>query len=80
VAPWRSLEEYFTKNVIGGQGAFVIVAENIADFRRAVLTKLIREVADLPPGALCAPNVTRRAASPPGEGTRLALGLAEDAP
>jgi hypothetical protein len=80
VAPWRSLEEYFTKNVIGGQGAFVIVAENIADFRRAVLTKLIREVADLPPGALCAPNVTRRAASPPGEGTRLALGLADQAP
>jgi len=64
VAPWRSLEEYFTKNVIGGQGAFVIVAENIDDFRRAVLTKLIREVADLPPG----------------EGTRLAMSLAGEAP
>jgi Protein of unknown function (DUF1194) len=64
VAPWRSLEEYFTKNVIGGQGAFVIVAENIADFRRAVLTKLIREVADLSPS----------------EGMRLALRLADEAP
>jgi hypothetical protein len=61
IAPWKSLEEYFTKNVIGGQGAFVIVAENIADFRRAVLTKLIREVAD----------------APAAEETRLALGLGD---
>ena len=92
VAPWRSLEDYFTKNVIGGQGAFVIAAENIADFRRAVLTKLIREVADLPPGApgvlgvlgtqgvQGAPNITRSAASPRGEGMRLALSLADETP
>ncbi len=64
VVPWRSLEEYYTRNVIGGQGAFVIVAENINDFRRAVLTKLIREVAD----------------SPAIDGARLAFGFADEAP
>ena len=64
VTPWRSLEEYYTRNVIGGQGAFVVVAEDIADFRRAVLTKLIREVAGLPAS----------------EGIRLAFDFADEAP
>lgn len=45
------LDKYFTDNIVGGPGAFMIVAEGPADFPRAVLKKLVREIAGLGPGA-----------------------------
>jgi hypothetical protein len=52
-SPWLppepNLDEYYLKNVIGGPGAFMIVAEDFGTFQRAILNKLIREIAALPP-------------------------------
>ena len=39
------LERYFSANVIGGPGAFVIAAESYETFAEAILKKLIREMA-----------------------------------
>jgi len=41
--PW--LGDYFRDQVIGGPGAFVIVAEGFESFGQAVQRKLIREIA-----------------------------------
>ncbi len=40
-----NLDHYYRDNVIGGPGAFVIVAESYEDFAEAVLKKLITEIA-----------------------------------
>ena len=40
-----ALDEYFRQNVIGGEGAFVIAAEDFESFAQAILNKLIREIA-----------------------------------
>jgi Protein of unknown function (DUF1194) len=40
-----SLDHYYRDNVIGGPGAFVVVAESYEDFAEAVLKKLITEIA-----------------------------------
>ncbi len=42
------LDEYYRDSVIGGAGAFVIVAEDFQSFGNAVKRKLIREIAGLP--------------------------------
>ncbi|CAA9221786.1 MAG: hypothetical protein AVDCRST_MAG27-535 [uncultured Craurococcus sp.] len=42
------LDEYYRENVIGGPGAFVVVAEDFQSFGNAVKRKLIREIAALP--------------------------------
>jgi hypothetical protein len=42
------LDEYYRDSVVGGPGAFVIVAEDFASFGNAVKRKLIREIAALP--------------------------------
>jgi hypothetical protein len=39
------LDAYYLDNVIGGPGAFVIPAKDFTDFRFAILSKLIREIA-----------------------------------
>jgi hypothetical protein len=44
------LDEYYRESVIGGPGAFVIVAEDFQSFGQAVKRKLIREIAALPEG------------------------------
>ena len=41
------LDEYYRENVIGGPGAFVVVAEDFNSFGNAVKRKLIREIAAL---------------------------------
>jgi hypothetical protein len=41
------LDEYYRDSVIGGPGAFVIVAEDFTSFGNAVKRKLIREIAAL---------------------------------
>ena len=45
-------------NVIGGPGAFVIVAENFNSFGQAIVKKLIAEIAELP--AAQAPQASPR--------------------
>lgn len=43
--PEYDLDVYYRDNVIGGPGAFMIVAENFNAFTGAILSKLIREIA-----------------------------------
>jgi hypothetical protein len=58
--PWDSptpvelnLDRYYAQHVIGGPGAFIVVADDFRAFKEAILTKLIREIAgtDGPPAA-----------------------------
>jgi len=46
--PPGGLENYYRNNVVGGPGAFVIVAENFNSFGQAILNKLIAEIAANP--------------------------------
>jgi hypothetical protein len=46
--PPGGLEKYFQDNVIGGFGAFTVVAESHESFGRALTKKLIAEIAGLP--------------------------------
>ena len=43
--PPGGLENYYRENVIGGPGAFVMVADGFAAFGQAILNKLIKEIA-----------------------------------
>ena len=43
--PPGGLENYYRNNVIGGPGAFVLAAENFSSFGRAMIKKMIAEVA-----------------------------------
>ena len=52
--PPGGLEKYFQENVIGGPGAFTIVAENHGAFGRAMTKKLIQEIAGAPRNSLAA--------------------------
>lgn len=44
----KNLDRHYQDYVIGGPGAFVIDAADYADFARAILQKLIREISDVP--------------------------------
>jgi hypothetical protein len=54
-APWNAehtnppggLEQYYRDNVIGGPGSFTVVAEDFSSFGRAIVKKLIAEIAEL---------------------------------
>ncbi|MDF1584919.1 DUF1194 domain-containing protein [Marinimicrococcus flavescens] len=50
-----NLDRYYREQVVGGPGAFLITALDFEDFRRAILNKLVREIAGRP---------ARRAAPP----------------
>jgi hypothetical protein len=50
--PPGGLEKYYQDNVIGGPGAFVLVAENFHSFGRAIIKKLIAEIAWVPPSSV----------------------------
>jgi hypothetical protein len=52
--PQGGLEKYFQDNVIGGFGAFTVVAESHESFGRALTKKLIAEIAGLPQPQLAA--------------------------
>jgi hypothetical protein len=41
------LDFYYVENVIGGPGAFIVPAEGFEEFKTAILSKLIREIAGL---------------------------------
>jgi len=47
--PPGGLANYYRNNVVGGPGAFVMVAENFNSFGNALINKLIAEIAQLPP-------------------------------
>jgi hypothetical protein len=53
--PPGGLAHYFRNNVIGGPGAFVIVAESFNSFGQAIVKKLIAEIAETPPPPTAAP-------------------------
>jgi Protein of unknown function (DUF1194) len=44
-----ALDDYYRRNVIGGQSAFVLVAQNMDSFALAIQNKLVQEVAALAP-------------------------------
>ncbi len=49
--PWHThppggLENYYRNNVVGGPGAFTMVAEDFNSFAFALINKLVREIAD----------------------------------
>jgi hypothetical protein len=46
--PPGGLQKYYLENVMGGAGAFVMVAENFHSFGRAILKKLVAEIALMP--------------------------------
>ena len=46
--PPGGLANYYRTNVVGGPGAFVVVAENFDSFGQAIVKKLIAEIAELP--------------------------------
>jgi Protein of unknown function (DUF1194) len=56
--PPGGLPAYYRNNVIGGPGAFVVVAENFQSFGNAIINKLIAEIA-------LAPTTRRTAARSP---------------
>jgi len=55
--PPGGLDNYYRSHVVGGPGAFVIVAENFASFGQAIVKKLIAEI------ALSHPEQSRQASS-----------------
>jgi hypothetical protein len=50
--PPGGLEHYYRSNVIGGAGAFVMVAQDFKAFGQALINKLIAEIAMLPDPAV----------------------------
>ncbi|MGQ0674672.1 MAG: DUF1194 domain-containing protein, partial [Rhodospirillales bacterium] len=58
------LDLYYERAVIGGPGAFVIVAEGYKHFAEAILNKLVKEIAALPGPAPARTAATPAAATP----------------
>ena len=50
--PPGGLDEYYRRNVTGGAGSFVMVAENHNSFGQAIVKKMIAEIAWVPPANL----------------------------
>jgi hypothetical protein len=44
----RDLDTYYAENVIGGPGAFMVVARDLDSFSQAILKKLVTEIATAP--------------------------------
>lgn len=69
--PMRDLDLYYRDYVIGGPGAFYLVAGDFRDFGRAVLRKLILEIAGIQsPAAALLHHVADRTAPPCDTGQR----------
>jgi Protein of unknown function (DUF1194) len=45
----RNLDSYYRDSVIGGPGAFVVVVKDYNGFADAIIAKLLKEIAELPP-------------------------------
>ena len=50
-APPKDLDLYYEEQVIGGPGAFIVVAEDYTSFASAILSKLLLEIAGTTPPA-----------------------------
>ena len=50
--PPGGLDEYYRRNVTGGPGSFVMVAENHNSFGQAIVKKMIAEIAWVPPASV----------------------------
>jgi hypothetical protein len=61
------LDQYYRGCVIGGPGAFLVVARNFQDFARAIRKKLVLEIAGLPP---LRRSLFIRTQTPPVQGLR----------
>jgi hypothetical protein len=61
------LDQYYRGCVIGGPGAFLVVARNFQDFGRAIRKKLVLEIAGLPP---LRRSLFIRTQTPPVQGLR----------
>jgi hypothetical protein len=57
--PPGGLGNYYRDNVIGGSGAFVLVAQNFEAFGQAIISKLIAEIAAAPAAARYAASAVR---------------------
>jgi len=55
------LEQYFRKYLIGGEGAFVMVARDYSDFAQAIADKLVREISSSPLSRHEAPSAVQEA-------------------
>jgi hypothetical protein len=44
----RNLDTYYRDNVIGGPGAFVVAVKDYNNFADAIISKLLKEIAELP--------------------------------
>lgn len=60
------LADYFRDNLIGGEGAFVMTADDYVDFARAMTEKLAREIQNQPVTENTTPTTTRQAGAPGG--------------
>ncbi len=49
--PDLELDDWYRENVVGGPGAFLVVAQDFEAFGEAVLNKLLKEIADDPDAA-----------------------------
>ncbi len=58
-----TLDRYYRSNVIGGTGAFVMIANDYEAYRLAILTKLLREISGPPIAAWPLPSGRRTAAA-----------------
>ena len=67
--PPGGLANYYRRNVIGGPGAFVVVAENFNSFGNAIIKKLIREIAQPVPQQRPSTQRQQKAASSPAPST-----------
>jgi hypothetical protein len=66
--PW--LEGYYRGNVIGGPGAFVVVARDFSSFADAMLKKLFQEVAGIVPATATPAQSSAPIATPHSRGMR----------
>jgi hypothetical protein len=65
--PPGGLAQYYKDRVVGGPGSFVMVAEDFRSFGRALINKLVAEIAQTAPAqraALVVPRATTRRHSP----------------
>jgi hypothetical protein len=54
--PAGGLDNYYRANVVGGPGAFVMVAQDFNSFGQAIINKLVAEIADAAPTPPRAPG------------------------
>jgi len=78
--PSPNLDLYYQDCVIGGRGAFIVVAEDFKDFAAAIRRKLILEIADVAPGGAPLSKAGAGAPDAPGGAPLMARAEARDAP